>query len=142
MNKITTLSGIGIVFALLLFGCLQTPSTGANNAIVGEKSTTFTAFTNNSTSSGYPLGGVMAKHAISYAFTGAGWTGNRTDIALQGSIDNITYTALVNYTGSTNGTSFVVDKPVLYVRIVISLWNATANNSTVAAVTVRYAGTT
>ena len=127
---------------ILIAGCTSPgQSTGASAYGNPSTSNSFAAVTNNSTSSVYALGAVMSKHAISYIFSGTGWTSNRTDVALQGSIDNLTFSTLVNATGNSNGTSFVTDKPVLYVRVVTSLWNATANNSTVAAVTVNYVGT-
>ena len=141
MDMKTTLCLLAAI--VLLAGCTAPgQSTGASAYGNPSTSNSFAAITNNSTSSVYPLGAVMSKHAISYIFSGTGWSTNKTDVALQGSIDNVTYTSLVNATGNSNGTSFVVDKPVLYVRLVTSLWNATANNSTVAAVTVNYVGAT
>ena len=129
-----------LAFALVaLFGCIQSPpSTSAGSF---DKAFTFTAFTNNSTSDVFSLNTVLPTHAFSYSFTGTGWSTNGTNVSLQGSIDNVQWVELASVLGSANGTTFAVDKPVTYIRVAVTAWNATAGNATMAGLTVRYAGT-
>lgn len=131
---------MAIVLSLLVFGCVQSPWT--TEAGHFDKYTRFTAFTNNSVSDTYALNTVLTSHAYSYIYYGGAWNASAVaNVSLQGSIDQVDWKELSSVQGYTNGTSFVVNSPVMYVRAVVSEWNATAGNASAAYLTVTYAGT-
>lgn len=125
---------------LLSFGCLgQAPATGAAGQANPQAGYTFSTITNNTTSTAYLLGQVLTTHAYTYAFSG-NWTDRYANVTLQGSEDNATWATLGSASGNTNGTSFVTGSPIVYARVVVTGWNATAGNSSVNSLKVSYIG--
>jgi hypothetical protein len=126
-----------LCFALIaFFGCTQTGSLPVVGATSFDKVYTFETFSGNNTSASFATNTVIPIHAFNYQYINYTQDGNWTaplaqaNLSFYGSLDDSVWTYLGGFNGSTNGTIFIVDKPV----------NNTINVSK-AAVIVKYVGT-
>jgi hypothetical protein len=135
------------VMLLLAFGCTSTAPavTGASSPMAPEIFRSTGALTNNSTGDAITLGAVLTTHAYGYTM-GGNWTtsngmGNKVaNITLQGSLDGTTWAQMSSVLTNISGITTVTASPIVYARILVLGWNATAGNASVANLTVTYVG--
>lgn len=137
------LAAVILIFAALLGCTSQAPATvgGTSAGANFDLYQNFGTFSNNSTSAtAYPYA-MLKNHAFVTTFYG-NWSIFEANISYQGSIDQTTWYELTSIETNESTISIAIDKPVRYVRAVITKWNATDTNATIANLTIKYAGST
>lgn len=94
------------------------------------------AVTATGAGAGLSLEGIIARHTFTIVWSGT--TPTNTVVALEGTIDGVTWASLATVTATGSGTmAHIVDKPVMMVR---ANYVSKSGGDATTAVTVKYIG--